>query len=193
MVAILTLALLITIFIFIMMHGAAQTIVLNKSRESIIVGGEKDVVDLYSRILQTNGNDIKAGDLVTTTGESEATDDADLLGSGEPLAGIVLDYAVEADKKASYSLGVTIADNKKITVLRRTGGRMIIQTVIFRNTTVSGLIEIGAPIFASITTPGIATDIKPATANIEMMRFVGYAEDRVAAAETENQVIRVRY
>ena len=170
---------------------AVETIAANKSQESIIVGGAKERQNDFIRFLTINGTDISAGLMVTQSGETAP--DVDLVAGGEPLAGVVLDYAVEADKKASYSLGVTIGDDKLAKVMFRTGGEMVIQCVLNRSATVSAALAIGEPIFLSVTDAGKVSHIKPTTANIEALRFVGYSEDAVGVAVTADKVIRVRY
>jgi len=171
----------------------AETIAANKLMENIITHGEKDIINQYLEILRINGTDITGGDVVTREGETSP--DIDLRGSGEAVEGIVLEYASEADKKASYSLGVTIADNALAKVLRRTGGRVRVQVVCDRSATTtpgSAEIEVGTPIFASDTDAGKVTIAAPSDNAAAQEAFIGYAAKNYAAASADI-VIEVNY
>lgn len=164
---------------------ADETLAANKRGQSVITGGRKDLIADYMDIYDTNGSDITQGVFVTTTGETDP--DVDLWGSGEINAGIVLDYAFAADKKASFSLGVTIPDNKKIKTLRPTGGLVKIQILIDRTTTTTAVLKKGTPVYINAAGKVTSTRSTP-----EAKFFVGrVAEDY--AAFTANKVIEVWY
>lgn len=170
---------------------AAETIAANKLMEAIVVAGNKEIINQFTRTVYSNGADLIAGHLGTDESNS-TTEQVGLISGGKaPL--IVLDYAVESDKKASYSLGVTIADNKLVRVLHKTGGHVTVQVVLNRSDSVSAAVAINDPIYASVTDAGKVSSVKPTTANIEALRFVGYADEIVGVAVTADKVITVRY
>ena len=112
----------------------------------------------------------------------------------EAGVGILLGYASETDMKAAYSLGVTIADGKLVKVLRPTGGRVKVVLVLHRESTVTGEIEIGEPLYASSTGDGEVSSAKSLTAgttHLANMMLVGHSADNVAATVTDNALINV--
>ena len=125
----------------------ALTIANSTHKSSIVTQGEKDILALYTENFTTNGNDFLQADIVTQEGETAP--DIDVRAGTESVLGILLGYANEADIKESFSLGVTLADGKLVKVLRPTGGRVKIQLILHRTTTVTGEIEIGDPLYAS--------------------------------------------
>ncbi len=166
----------------------AETIVANKLLEDVIVGGDKSIVNDYIEILTINGTDIIGSDVVTRAGET--TPDIDLLGSDQAVEGIVLGYAVESDKKTGYSLGVTIADNAQVRVLRRTAGSVKIQVILDRSgTTVPGSaeVEVGTPLYGSYTDAGKVT-MNPDTTVAQQQQFLGYSAENVAAVSTDKLI-----
>ena len=169
-----------------------QTIADHTSSSSIIVSGEKDVIELYTESYVTNGNDFLAADLVTQEGETAP--DVDVRSGAEAGVGILLGYASETDMKANYSLGVTIADGKLVKVLRPTGGRVEVVMILHRESTVTGEIEIGEPLYSSTTGDGEVSSAKSlavGTTHLANMQFVGLSADNVAATVTDNALINV--
>lgn len=170
----------------------AETIAANRLTDTIVISGEKDVINNYMEIKFSDGATIKAGDMVQYS-TTNANDVVICPTGGAAVLGVALDYAVEADKKASYSLGVTIPDGKLVKVLRKTFGRVKIQCVLRRTATVSYLLRVGDPIYISETAVGEVSNLVPSTANLVMDRFVGYSEDDVAVSLQTSKVILVRF
>lgn len=188
-IALLIVAILI-LFIPVL-FGADQTILANKFMEQVILEGEKDIVDRYVEIFTTNGNDFVGGFAVTT--EAETAPDIDLAASGEQFSGVLLGYAFPHEAKASYSLGVTLPDGKKVRVLRKTGGRVTCQMLMDHTTTTAKTATVvakGAPIFISQTIAGAITTTSPGTGALILKTHVGYLRDALAAF-TANKVVRV--
>ena len=171
---------------------ADQTMAANKLSEKVVLDGREDELNDYLDIYTIkDSTDIIAASVVTTEGETSP--DVDLCAGGEAPAGILLGYANEADKKASYSLGVTIGYTKLAKVLRRTGGRVRVQVIINRSATACAALVKGDPLYCSVTNAGQVSGVKPTTANIEALRFLGYVDEAVAATVTANKVITMRY
>ncbi len=170
----------------------AETIAANRLTDDIVISGEKDVINNYMIIQFSDAATIKAGDMVQFS--TTNANDVIICGTGGvPILGVALDYANEADKKASYSLGVTIPDGKLVKVLKKTAGRVKIQCVLRRTATVSTLVRVGDPIYISETAAGAVSSVVPTTANLEIQRFVGFSESNVAVSVVTDKVILVRF
>ena len=172
---------------------AAETIANSTLKTKIIVGGEEDIIDSYTEIYKTNGNDFTHGDVVTLDGETSP--DIDVHNATEGVAGLLLSYANEADIKASFSKGVTFADNKLVKVLRRTGGRVKVEVILNRADSVSTEIEIGDPIYASWTDDGKVSSVNPSTSSpmIAERLYLGRSAVNVGVAITADKLIEIWY
>lgn len=170
----------------------AETIASSTHKTDIVTQGEKDILALYTENFVTNGNDFLHADIVTQEGETAP--DIDVRAATEAVLGVLRRYANEADMKASFSFGVTFADGKLVEVLRPTGGRVKIQLILHRTTTVTGEIELGDPIYASQTAGKKVSSVKGVPAgstHLAPMLLIGKSATNVSAGLTTDKLIEV--
>ncbi len=170
---------------------ADETIADHTSQTSIVISGEKDVIDKYTDIYKLNGA-LPQGTIMTSV--AETAPDIDAHSGTEHVLGVLLGYASESDIKASFSLGVTVADNALVKVLRPTGGRVKIALLLHRTDTVTGEVPIGADLYASTTSDGrVASDktLTAATTHEALKLFIERASEEVIVTVTAAVVIGV--
>lgn len=167
-----------------------ETILLDKLQEKIILSGRIEELADYLDYYYTDGSSIIGGHPVMQSTASVPSVKG--LTTNQPFLGLALDYNVEADKKESYSLGVTIADNKLISVLRPTGGRVRAQVTFARSTTTAKSVIKGTPLYWSVTESLKVTNVAPTTQGYDIMRFAGVLDEDLASG-TADKVIVMRY
>lgn len=168
---------------------ADQTIADHTSATTIIISGEKDVIDKYTQIYRLNGTAIQ-GQVMTTVGETAP--DIDVHSGTEHVLGVLMGWASESDMTSGFSLGVAITDDALVKVLRPTGGRVKIAVVLNRATTVTGEVPIGADLYASTTNDGMVGSDKTltaATTHEALKLFLGRIAEEVVVGETEAQQV----
>lgn len=171
----------------------AETIASSTHKSSIITQGEKDVIALYTEIfnVKTGVTPVQANIM---TQQGETAPDIDARAATEAVLGVLLGYANEADIKASFSLGVTIAADKLVKVLRPTGGRVKVQMILHRTTTVTGEIEIGEPLYASQTAGVKVSSVKgvpTGSTHLAPLLFMGRSATNVSATLTTDKLVEV--